>query len=82
MEFIKGNIGYHLKTLPEGSVLISMADVNKGLLKKGCAYMLYSYAYDIYECHRFKPEYYKKLIPFIETNRVYLFPDNAATESI
>ena len=82
MEFITDCIGIHLKYLPEGATLISIADVNTGILKQGRAYLLYSTVYDIYECHRFNPEYYKKLIPFIEAQRVFLFPDDVATALI
>ena len=75
---LQDNCGFwYYKELPEGSIPVTIEMFNNGILSRTATpYMIYSTIYDQYQCYRVNDTTHNTIIPFVESNRVYLLPAN------
>jgi len=73
---VQDNCGFwSYKELPEGAVQVTAEMYHSGVLsRKNTPYVIKSVVYEEYQCFRVNDTTHTRIIPFVESNSVYLIP--------
>lgn len=73
---VQDNCGFwHYKELPEGAIPVTIEMFRDGALSRiNKPYVVKSIAYEEFQCFRVKDTTHTRIIPFVESNSVYLLP--------